>query len=173
MAKDNFLDGYVPVAERIDLFYARYPDGRIRAGKPEVFNIQDQTFIWVQAMAWRTEQDTIPAVASAWEEFPGPTSFTRKSEAMNAETSAIGRVLAMVGIEVKRGMASTEDDRNRQPPAAPVVWREKFVAACEKAGVQVWEVCCFVSDGQRTEASEFADEERFKLADAIKELTPK
>jgi hypothetical protein len=79
----------------------------------------------------------------------------------------------MVGIEVKRGMASAEDVRNRQPPPAPADWRSKFITACANAGVNTWEVCALVSDGEKDQPSQFADEDRFKLADAIKELTPK
>lgn len=117
----DFLDSYVTVSERIARWYVDNPDGRIVADPPTVVEIAGKTFIASTARAYRSPDDSAPCQGSAWEPYPGTTNFTRDSEAMNAESSAVGRALALAGIEVKRGMASREEVRNRQPaPPKPV-----------------------------------------------------
>lgn len=115
------LDGYVPVSERIEKWYCDNPDGRIVADPPSVVQLGERVFIASTARAYRTPDDPTPSQGSAWEPYPGPTPYTRDSEAQNAETSAVGRALALAGIEVKRGMASREEVQARQPaPRTPV-----------------------------------------------------
>ena len=110
---------YVDVAERLRQFYDRYPDGRItRLDDPRVMEIGDRTFIVYSAVAYRTPDDPRPCVGTAWEPFPGPTSFTRDSELMNAETSAWGRAIVAAGISSKK-IASAEEVRNRAGEAQP------------------------------------------------------
>lgn len=119
MASFN-MDDYVPVADRIARWYDDNPDGRIVADPPQLLDVGGRYFIASTARAYRTPDDPCPSQGSAWEPYPGATSFTRDSEAQNAETSAVGRALALAGVEVKRGMASREEVQNRQvEPAAP------------------------------------------------------
>jgi hypothetical protein len=108
------LSDYVTVSQRLGLFYEQYPEGRIASDPPEVRIIGDRYFIEVTARAWRTPEDQQPCVASAWEPFPGKTPYTRDSEMMNAETSAIGRCLAAAGIAVNRSLASRDEVQHRQ-----------------------------------------------------------
>jgi hypothetical protein len=61
------------------------------------------------AAAFRSPDDPRPSHGTAWELVPGPTPFTRGSEAQNAETSAIGRAIANLGIGANRSIASAED----------------------------------------------------------------
>jgi hypothetical protein len=110
-----FAADYVQVHERIESFFARYPDGSIEADPPVVVTIGDKTFLSVTARVFRTPDDPRPAQASAWEPFPGATAFTRDSEAMNCETSAVGRAIAFLGFDVKRSVATREDVQARQP----------------------------------------------------------
>ena len=42
------------------------------------------------------------------------TPYTRNSEIENAETSAWGRAIAACGIEVRRGIASADEVRNKE-----------------------------------------------------------
>lgn len=107
------LSNYVPVNERIVQFYQQFPNGRIAAEPPIIREIGSRTFIEVTASVYRDAEDEKPCVASAWEEFPGKTPYTKDSEMMNAETSAIGRALAAAGVSVNRSMASREEVRNR------------------------------------------------------------
>lgn len=108
------LGDYVTVPQREAAFYSTYPDGRIVSSRPEIRTVGDRTFIEVTTSVYRTPDDPLPCVASAWEPFPGRTPYTKDSEMMNAETSAIGRALAAAGIAVNRSLASAEEVRNRQ-----------------------------------------------------------
>lgn len=108
------LGDYVTVPQREAMFYSAHPDGRIVSSRPEIRTVGDRVFIEVTASVFRTPDDPRPCVASAWEPFPGRTPYTRDSEMMNAETSAIGRALAAAGIAVNRSLASAEEVRNRQ-----------------------------------------------------------
>ena len=114
----SFANDYVEVAERVSVFFERYPEGSIQADEAKIVTIGDRTFITVIARAYRTPNDERPGVAQAWETFPGKTNFTRDSEAMNAETSAIGRCLGVLGIASKRSIATKEDVQRRQAEQA-------------------------------------------------------
>lgn len=115
MAKD-FASDYIEVKDRLVEFHERYPDGRIICTPPEVHTVGSATFIGVTATVYRDHDPAMPpaSVGSAWEPFPGKTPFTRDSEAMNAETSAIGRALAAAGISAHASLASREDVQRRQ-----------------------------------------------------------
>ena len=121
----NFrMDDYVPVNARIEEFYERYPEGSIQT---EIVTHTDALVV-VKAWAYRTPDDLRPCTAHSQLAIPGRTNFTRDSEVENAETSAVGRALAMLGFAVKEGMASREEVRNksgaeeprREPPASPL-----------------------------------------------------
>ena len=116
------LSNYVPVTERISEFYASCPHGRIEASIPQVVQIGERYFISVTATVYRdSDPESLPAgVGSAWEPFPGQSNFTRDSEAMNAETSAVGRALANAGVAVNRSVASREDVMRRQQEQEPI-----------------------------------------------------
>jgi hypothetical protein len=112
---DGFnLGDYVPVAERIIEWHAIHDAPRVITTPPVVLTVLDKAFVVVTATVYVDhDEGTLPAaVASAWEPFPGKTPFTRDSEAMNAETSAVGRALALAGIKVNRSMASAEEVAN-------------------------------------------------------------
>lgn len=142
------LGGYVTVAERIQKFYAAHPDGRILASTPEVIEMGQSTYLQVRASVLRDPEDRCPVVATAWEPYPGKTPYTKESEAMNAETSAVGRALALAGIEVQRDIASADEVKNRgerqqheeaaEAASIAVVGAaiaEAFYRSAEKAGV--------------------------------------
>jgi hypothetical protein len=122
-------EGYIEVKDRLIKFYERFPEGSLKAScTPFVVDVAGKQFVWYGALAYRTPDDPIPGEGWAAEPIPGATNFTRNSELMNAETSAWGRALAAVGIEVKEGIASANEVRARQDvqraeastPAAPV-----------------------------------------------------
>lgn len=108
------LSDYVPVSERVQMFYQAHPDGRIISSVPQIRTIGERVFIEVSVSVYRSSEDLLPCVASAWEPFPGRSTFVKDSEMMNAETSAIGRALAASGIGVSRSLASRDEVRNRQ-----------------------------------------------------------
>ena len=113
------LADYVDVAERIKLFREKHPEGSLQPVNPEkpfeIVTIADKTFIVYIAAAYRTPDDPRPGIGSAWECFPGKTSFTKDSELMNAESSSWGRaILAALAADSKK-IATREEVRNRQP----------------------------------------------------------
>ena len=114
----GFASDYVDVAHRIAAFFERYPDGSIQAEPPAIVEVGGKVYVACTASVYRTPDDPRPARASAWEPWPGTTNFTRDSEAMNCETSAVGRAIAFLGFEVKKGIATAQDvqrAKERQP----------------------------------------------------------
>ena len=108
MSKFN-TDNYVTVPERIALFFARYPEGSFQVVDIRPVTLGDQDYLLYIAAAYRTPDDPRPSHGTSWELVPGPTAFTRASEAQNAETSSIGRAIANLGIGANRSIASAED----------------------------------------------------------------
>ena len=108
----NFdMSDYVPVNERVDAFYAKHPEGSIQSEIVEL----TASRVTVKAYAYRSPDDVRPGVGHSSLEIPGATPYTRGSEIENAETSAWGRAIAALGFEVKRGIASHEEVRNKTP----------------------------------------------------------
>lgn len=111
----NFdMSDYVPVNERVDAFYTKHPEGSIQSEIVELTG----TRVTVKAYAYRSPDDTRPGIGHSSLEIPGATPYTRGSEIENAETSAWGRAIAALGFEVKRGIASHEEVRNKTPQRA-------------------------------------------------------
>jgi hypothetical protein len=61
-------------------------------------------------------------------------------------------------------------DEHQAPPPAPADWRGKFILECKKAKLLPSEVCRHASDGARDDITDFADIERFALAQALRDL---
>lgn len=123
-------DDYIDVATRIQQFYTRFTEGRLtRVGEPKILLGGDRPFIVYTAHAYRSPDDPVPAVGTAWEPIPGPTQFTRDSELMNAETAAWGRAIIAAGIPSKR-IASSEEAQARNgggPAYGPAVSADQLV----------------------------------------------
>jgi len=105
-SRDRFED-YVPVAERLEKFYERFPDGRITTSIVE-HNLESG-FVLMRAEVFRSPDDASPAATGHAFEVRGESYVNKTSYIENAETSSVGRALAMLGFEVKRGIASREE----------------------------------------------------------------
>lgn len=115
------LDGYAPVADRITLFYERYPDGRIitdlvsNGAREVVF----------KARVYRTVNEPRPAATGWASEREGDGDVNAVACLENTETSAIGRALANLGFTASRRRPSYEEmqkverARQRMAPARP------------------------------------------------------
>ncbi len=103
-----YASDYVEVAERLQEFYDRYPDGSLQGSWEWTC---DGSLIIYRAEAYRTPDDPRPGVGYAQETYPGKTTFTKGSELMNAETSAWGRAMAALGIATKKGIATGHEVR--------------------------------------------------------------
>lgn len=101
-------DDYIEVHVRLKTFLERYPTGSLQSewGWTES---NGEKVLWVKAYAYRDPEDTRPGIGHAWEPVPGRTPYTRGSELMVGETSAWGRAMAALGIEVHKGIASAQE----------------------------------------------------------------
>lgn len=111
MAHD--LSGYEEVPDRIARAVEKYPDLSLQ-GEHRIVEVGGKIVIEYVAYAYRNPEDPKPGRGVTWEPYPGTTPYTKNSEVENAETSAWGRAIAALGFEVKRGIASSEEVRNKQ-----------------------------------------------------------
>jgi hypothetical protein len=84
------LDNYAPVADRLVLFWADNPNGRIVT---EII-VDDGTRIVFRAAVYRELDDDRPTATGYAEEIRGSSNVNRTSALENAETSAVGRALS-------------------------------------------------------------------------------
>jgi len=100
-------DEYVPVSVRIEKFIEKYPEGHIET---EIVSVDDKKVL-AKARIWRSDKETRPAATGHAEEVRSESLVNKTSAVENAETSAVGRALAFLGFEVKKGIASQEEMR--------------------------------------------------------------
>lgn len=111
---------YIDVASRIVEFREKYPQGSLQQIDIKFLDFAGKSWVVYTAGAYRSPEDTLPGIGTAWEPVPGPTSFTKDSEVQNAETAAWGRAMvAALAVDTKKGIASSEEVRNRQAEAQP------------------------------------------------------
>jgi hypothetical protein len=103
---DRFED-YVPVAERLERFYERFPDGRVITHIIE--HSSESGFVLMRAEIYRSPDDAQPAATGHAFEVRGESYVNKTSYIENCETGAVGRALALLGFEVRRGIASREE----------------------------------------------------------------
>jgi hypothetical protein len=132
--RQNVLDNYVTVAERIAAFHQTYPSGRITTQILE--HNEESGFILMRAEIYRSSDDAQPSATGHAFEVRGDSYVNKTSYVENAETSSVGRALAMLGFEVRRGIASREEMEKaarmqtaEKPPAAQRPQAEKPPAA--------------------------------------------
>jgi hypothetical protein len=99
------LDDYAPVADRIELFYSRFPEGRITT------RLLPSTHgeIVVKAFVYRRQDDTLPASTGLASERVGDGEVNMYACLENTETSAIGRALANLGFAASKRRPSREE----------------------------------------------------------------
>lgn len=108
------LDNYVDVPTRLKMLFEQYPNASVVADPPCIREIGGHAFIEVTVTITCNDEHGRMGRASAWEAFPGRTPYTKDSEMMNAETSAIGRCCGALGIGLKSSIASLDEVRNRR-----------------------------------------------------------
>src|SRR5437868_13570941 len=126
MKTGGFQD-YVTVAERIEKFYERYPEGRLITHIVE--HDAERGFILMRAEVYRNADDAMPAATGHAYELKTEGYVQRTSYIEVCETSAIGRALAMAGFEVRRGIASREEMEKAARKPEPAREREKSAPA--------------------------------------------
>ena len=98
-------DDYAPVADRVALFYARFPNGRIVT---EMISHSDSQIVF-KAIVYRTIDDRKPAATGWASERIGDGDINTVACLENTETSAIGRALANLGLTGARARPSLEE----------------------------------------------------------------
>jgi len=168
---------YIDVATRIIEFREKYPQGSLQSWRdPYVIEVRitDTTFksfMVYSAAAYRSPDDTLPGVGWAYEPIPGPTNFTRDSELQNAETAAWGRAMvAALAVDTKKGIASSEEVRNRQTkttdaPAAKAPVAKREFSEEEKA--QAFAVYTLVETKNSEKELEHQWKENFDLLEIV------
>src|SRR5947209_17837002 len=101
------LDSYITVHERIEKFYARFPQGRIITAIIE--HDPETGFILMRAEVYREPDDALPAATGHAYELRSAGHVQQGSYVEVCETSSVGRALAVLGFEVRRGVASREE----------------------------------------------------------------
>ena len=100
-------DEYITVHERIEKFYAKWPTGRILTSVVE--HNAETGFVLIRAEIYREQDDTMPAATGHAYELRSAGHVQAGSYVEVGETSAVGRALALLGFEVRRGVASREE----------------------------------------------------------------
>lgn len=101
------IDEYVTVHERVEKFYAKYPQGRLVTTILE--HNAETGFILMRAEAFREADDALPAATGHAYELRSAGHVQQGSYVEVCETSSVGRALALLGFEVKRSIASREE----------------------------------------------------------------
>ena len=108
MPKYEVISGggeYAPVADRITLFYARFPTGRILTRLIS----RTEHEITVQAYVYRSRDDPRPSATGLASERIGDGDVNTVACLENTETSAIGRALANLGLTASHNRPSREE----------------------------------------------------------------
>src|SRR5947208_8522440 len=100
-------DEYITVHERIEKFYAKFPQGRIITAIIE--HDSETGFILMRAEVYRDPEDALPAATGHAYELRSAGHVQAGSYVEVCETSSVGRALALLGFEVRRGVASREE----------------------------------------------------------------
>ncbi|PYS78404.1 MAG: hypothetical protein DMF66_06535 [Acidobacteria bacterium] len=127
------LDSYITVHERIEKFYAKWPTGRILTSIVE--HNAETGFVLVRAEVYREQDDAMPAATGHAYELRSAGHVQQGSYVEVGETSAVGRALALLGFEVRRGVASREEverGAKKQQASAPARQAEKPAPPPEK-----------------------------------------
>ena len=127
MSKTEFgrddLSDYALVADRITLFYERYPDGRIVT---ELHSRADRE-ITFRALVYRSTADLQPAATGWASEREGDGEINRVACLENTETSAVGRALANLGFTASSRRPSREEMEKAERQRARLVPRPAAV----------------------------------------------
>ena len=94
----GFMDNYEPVADRVNKFWEKYPQGRIHT---EIVLI-NETEIVIKASAFTDRDDARPVAIDFAQETRNSSAINKQNFIENCATSAIGRCLATLNFQAKR-----------------------------------------------------------------------
>ena len=120
------LKDYIPVNERLMLFWRDHPDGRVET---ELIRV-DAGVVIVKASLFVPNDDGKPLATGHAHEREDSSYINKTSALENCETSAVGRALALAGYEIKKSIASKEEVENAMAKQARIVAGEEICNEC-------------------------------------------
>jgi hypothetical protein len=96
---------YITVAERLAAFHEAHKDAAIET----MIEFVDGKTVRVRAKVWPNHKEQTRFATGHAEEVRGSTTINKTSAVENAETSAVGRALANLGIAIEQGIASADE----------------------------------------------------------------
>lgn len=120
---------YAPVADRIALFYERFPAGRIITQ----LTMHNEREVVFRASVYRTEKSRQPAATGWASEKFGDGDINTVACLENTETSAIGRALANLGFTAARNRPSVEEMEKAARARTRAVLAERYQGASSDA----------------------------------------
>jgi len=111
----DYLKDYIEVKDRIQLFYAQFPQGILRFSYEGILELNGETYLYGKAFAYPDREQLNHATGWAMERVPAK-GFGRGSEMQLLETSCWGRAIAALGIAVTKGIASREEVQKYMKP---------------------------------------------------------
>lgn len=135
--KDKAVDikgkPYVPVAERLIYFNDTYKNGSIRT---ELLSEVSDTVICIKAFVTPNIEQPERVFTGYSQETVGDGFINKTSALENAETSAVGRALAMMGIGVIESVASSDEvvkaENNQKNTPLDKKYHTKTCKTCKK-----------------------------------------
>lgn len=122
-------DHYAPVAERLALFWARFPTGRVVTE----LRSRSEREVTFQALLFRSADEREPAATGWASEREGDGEVNAVACLENTETSAVGRALANLGFSARGGVG----DRATGATVVPLVVREGATRAADRKAAAV------------------------------------
>jgi hypothetical protein len=169
--KAGAFQDYVTVAERIEKFYERYPEGRIITHIVE--HDPERGFIMMRAEVYRNADDALPAATGHAYELKTEGYIQRTSYIEVCETSSVGRALAMAGFEVRRGIASREEMEKAARKPEPPREREKPAPAPPPKSAPAAQPQAQPAAQPAAQTSQAAsDEQKQQILDLLEDLRP-
>jgi hypothetical protein len=116
-SRGDRFDDYIPVAERVEKFYERYPEGRIITQIVE--HDRESGFVLVRTEVFREITAWEPAATGHAYEYRDAGYVQKTSYIEVAETSSVGRALAFLNFETRRGIAPRTEVERSSRSAGP------------------------------------------------------
>ena len=152
---------YVLVSDRVLYFNDKYPNGSIET---DIYRYEGGQVI-IQAIVTPDHSEPQRVFTGCAQEIEGDGYINKTSALENAETSAVGRALAMMGIGVIDSIASVDEinKANNRSTAGPKPWYNAFQSDRPKMLEKI-------GSGDKTPESIVSSlEERFRLSKATKQ----
>jgi hypothetical protein len=161
------LENYETVEDRLIRFWTDHPNGRIGTS---IHHYDDNKVVFRAEVYFDAADDTPKATGYA-EEVRGASPVNKTSHVENAETSAIGRALANCNYAPRGSRPSREEMTKVQRGQVAKVKNQnidKFIKACEKAGLRPEDVAARAG----VDFGSISDEHLPRLRDAFKQMQP-